>query len=223
MRKILPYIAAFSFLAAVSCTNDDQDFQNDQENGPILSSDVKTLSQRIDFANSGVLDLKSTTGKTTTAGDFPLVLVAEVAPPVYNGKTLRATHVAVEGNYAYVSYNTEGETYLGAIEVLNITNPNAPQLVMQAILPDTDVSSVRYDNGKLYIAGAKNIYASGASTPAFVGSMTLSGGMLTNVLQQTVLAGKVATDVTSGSSKYYAVSGATGVLAQLSRWKYLFL
>jgi hypothetical protein len=217
MRKILPYIAALSFLAAVSCTNDDQDFQNDQENGPILSSDVKTLSQRIDFANSGVLDLKSTTGKTTTAGDFPLVLVAEVAPPVYNGKTLRATHVAVEGNYAYVSYNTEGETYLGAIEVLNITNPNAPQLVMQAILPDTDVSSVRYDNGKLYIAGAKNIYASGASTPAFVGSMTLSGGMLTNVLQQTVLAGKVATDVTSGSSKYYAVSGATGVLAQLSK------
>jgi hypothetical protein len=217
MRKILPYIAALTFLAAVSCTNDDQDFQNDQENGPILSSDAKTLSQRIDFANSGVLDLKSTTGKTTTAGDFPLVLVAEVAPPVYNGKTLRATHVAVEGNYAYVSYNTEGETYLGAIEVLNITNPNAPQLVMQAILPDTDVSSVRYDNGKLYIAGAKNIYASGASTPAFVGSMTLSGGMLTNVLQQTVLAGKVATDVTSGSSKYYAVSGATGVLAQLSK------
>jgi hypothetical protein len=217
MKKILPYIAALSFLAAVSCTNDDQDFQNDQENGPILSSDVKTLSQRIDFANSGVLDLKSITGKTITAGDFPLVLVAEVAPPVYNGKTLRATHVTVEGNYAYVSYNTEGETYLGAIEVLNITNPNAPQLVMQAILPDTDVSSVRYDNGKLYIAGAKNIYASGASTPAFVGSMTLSGGMLTNVLQQTVLAGKVATDVTSGSSKYYAVSGATGVLAQLSK------
>lgn len=217
MRKILPYIAALSFLAAISCTNDDQDIQNDQENGPILSSDVKTLSQRIDFANSGVLDLKSTTGKTTTAGDFPLVLVAEVAPPVYNGKTLRATHIAVEGNYAYVSYNTEGETYLGAIEVLNITNPNAPQLVMQAILPDTDVSSVRYDNGKLYIAGAKNIYASGASTPAFVGSMTLSGGMLTNVLQQTVLAGKMATDVTSSSSKYYAVSGATGVLAQLSK------
>ncbi len=217
MRKILPYIAAFSFLAAVSCTNDGEDFQNAQENEPILSSDIKTLSQRIDFANSGVLDLKNTTGKTTNAGDFPLVLVAEVAPPVYNGKTLRATHVAIEGNYAYVSYNTEGETYLGAIEVLNITNPNAPQLVMQAILPNTDVSSVRYDNGKLYIAGAKDIYASGASTPAFVGSMTLSGGMLTNVLQQTVLTGKVGTDVTSSSSKYYAVSGATGILAQLSK------
>ncbi len=219
MRKILPYIAALSFLAVVSCTHDDQDFQNEQENGPILSSDAQTLSKRINFANSGVLDLKpGSAGKTTTAGNFPLVLVAEVAPPVYNGKMLRATHVTIEGNYAYVSYNTEGETYLGAIEVLNITNPNAPQLVMQAILPDTDVSSVRYDSGKLYIAGAKDIYASGAASPAFVGSMTLNGGMLTSSLQQTVLTGKVGTDViTSSGSKYYAVSGATGVLAQLSK------
>ncbi|MFL9833407.1 LVIVD repeat-containing protein [Chryseobacterium terrae] len=217
MRKILSYIAAFSFLAVVSCTNDDQDIQDKQEDQPILSSDAKALSKRINFANSGVLDMKNSSGKNVTAGNFPLVLVAEVAPPVYNGKTLRATHVAVEGNYAYVSYNTEGETYLGAIEVLDVTNPNAPQLVMQAILPNTDVSSVRYDNGKLYIAGAKDIYASGATSPAFVGSMTLSGGMLTNSLQQTFLKGNVGTDVTSSASKYYAVSGATGVFAQLSK------
>lgn len=218
MRRFLPYIAVLTFLTVLSCRNDDNDFQSQQENGPILSSDAKTLSKRIGFGNAGVLDIKpGTGGKTVTAGNFPLVLVAEVAPPVYNGKTLRATHVAIEGNYAYVSYNTEGETYLGAIEVLNITNPNAPQLVMQAILPDTDVSSVRYDNGKLYIAGAKDIYASGAGSPAFVGSMTLNGGMLTSSLQQTVLTGKVGTDVTSNGSKYYAVSGATGVLAQLNK------
>ncbi|WP_029293821.1 hypothetical protein [Chryseobacterium hispalense] len=218
MRRFLPYIAVLTFLTVLSCRNDDNDFQSQQENGPILSSDAKTLSKRIGFGNAGVLDIKpGTGGKTVTAGNFPLVLVAEVAPPVYNGKTLRATHVAIEGNYAYVSYNTEGETYLGAIEVLNITNPNAPQLVMQAILPDTDVSSVRYDNGKLYIAGAKDIYASGAASPAFVGSMTLNGGMLTSSLQQTVLTGKVGTDVTSNGSKYYAVSGATGVLAQLNK------
>ncbi|MFN4365510.1 hypothetical protein [Chryseobacterium hispalense] len=218
MRRFLPYIAVLTFLTVLSCRNDDNDFQSQQENGPILSSDAKTLSKRIEFGNAGVLDIKpGTGGKTVTAGNFPLVLVAEVAPPVYNGKTLRATHVAIEGNYAYVSYNTEGETYLGAIEVLNITNPNAPQLVMQAILPDTDVSSVRYDNGKLYIAGAKDIYASGAASPAFVGSMTLNGGMLTSSLQQTVLTGKVGTDVTSNGSKYYAVSGATGVLAQLNK------
>lgn len=218
MRKLLSYLTVLSFLTVLSCRNDDQDLQNNQEDGVILSSDVKALSKRISFGNSGVLDMKpNPNGKTIAAGNFPLVLVAEVAPPVYNGKTLRATHVAIEGNYAYVSYNTEGETYLGALEVLNISNPNAPQLVMQAILPNVDISSVRYDDGKLYIAGAKDIYASGASSPAFVGSMPLSGGMLTNAFQQTVLAGKVGTDVASGGSKYYAVSGATGILAQLNK------
>jgi hypothetical protein len=218
MRKVLSYLTAASLLLAVACRNDDAEQQNDQEKGLILNSDAQSLSKRISFANSGVIDMKpSTGGKTTVAGNFPLVLVAEVAPPVYNGKTLRATHVALEGNYAYVSYNTEGETYLGAVEVINISNPNAPQLVMQAILPNTDVSSVRYDDGKLYIAGAKDIYASGASTPAFVGSMTLNGGMLGNAFQETFLTGKVGTDVTSNGTKYYAVTGATGVLAQLNK------
>ncbi|CAA7196146.1 LVIVD repeat-containing protein [Chryseobacterium potabilaquae] len=219
MRKLVSYLAAFSVLTVVSCRSDnDSEVPNEQDKGIILNSDAKALSMRISYNNSGVLDMiPGSTVKDTNAGDFPLVLVAEVAPPVYNGKTLRATHVALEGNYAYVSYNTEGETYLGAVEVLDVTNPNAPQLVMQAILPNTDVSSVRYDSGKLYIAGAHNVDDSGAPTPAFVGSMTLSGGMLSNSLQETVLTGKVGTDVTSSSSKYYAVTGATGVLAQLNK------
>lgn len=218
MRKLLPYAAALFTLAVLSCNNDGEDFANAQQNEIILNSDAQSLSKRIEFDNAGVLDMRAANGgKASIAGNFPLVLVAEVAPPSYNGKTLRATHVAVEGNYAYVSYNTEGETYLGAIEVLDVTNPNAPKLVMQAILPDTDVSSVRFDDGKLYIAGARDMDITKASSPAFVGSMSLSGGMLTNVLQQTTISGKVATDVTSNGTKYYAVSGATGVLAQLSK------
>lgn len=88
---------------------------------------------------------------------------------------------------------------------------------MQAILPNTDVSSVRYDDGKLYIAGSKDIYASGNANPAFVGSMALNGGMLGTSFQQTFIPGKVATDVTSFGSKYYAVSGTSGVLAQLNK------
>lgn len=109
MRKILSYAVLASLLTVVSCRNDDGEMQNGQEEGLILNSDAKTLSKRILFDNAGVLDMKpSSGGKTNVAGNFPLVLVAEVAPPSYNGKTLRATHIALEGNYAYVSYNTEG-------------------------------------------------------------------------------------------------------------------
>ena len=92
MRKILSYAVLASLLTVVSCRNDEGEMQNGQEEGLILNSDAKALNKRILFDNAGVLDMKpSSGGKTNVAGNFPLVLVAEVAPPSYNGKTLRAT------------------------------------------------------------------------------------------------------------------------------------
>ena len=219
IKKLLSIVGAASILFAVSCRQDGElENATATTNEIIINSDAGSLSKRIDFKNSGILTIKNGLGrKSDVAGDFPLVLVAEVAPPVYEGKTLRATHVAVEGKYAYVSYNTEGDAYLGAIEVIDISNPNVPKMVMQAIMPNTDVSAVRYDQGQLYIAGATNVDVSNAKTAAFVGRMSLNGGLLTNDFVATSLLGKVGTDVTSSSSKYFAVSGATGALTQMNK------
>jgi hypothetical protein len=152
------------------------------------------------------------------AGTLPLTLVAEVAPPTYNGTKLKATHVAINGSYAYVSYNIEGEAYGGAIDVINISNPTTPQLVIQAILPNTDISSVRFDSNVLYIAGARSTDAfPTAGTAAFSGTMPLNGGLLTTTVNQVSLAGNTGTSVTTSSSKYYAVSGNNGSLYQLNK------
>ncbi|MDP2453810.1 MULTISPECIES: PQQ-binding-like beta-propeller repeat protein [unclassified Kaistella] len=222
IKKILSILGVTSLLFAVSCRQDGVELENaaSNNNDLILNSDVNLLSKRIDFKNSGILNLNmglGHRGDVARAGDFPLVLVAELAPPVYEGKTLRATHVAVEGNYAYVSYNTEGPSYLGAIEVIDITNPNVPKLVMQAITPNIDISAVRYDNGELYVAGATDVDVSNTKTAAFVARMTLSGGLLSNSFVNTALPGKVGTDVTTNTARYYAVSGATGTLSQLNK------
>lgn len=221
--KFLRFGALAAAFLMFSCQNDDSSVSDpqSQDGGIILNNDAQTLNQRIKFDNAGVLDLqpefKFKDGEQP-AGTLPLVLVAEVAAPVYNGSTLKATHVAINGNYAYVSYNTEGETYSGAIDVINISNPNAPQLVVQAILPNTDISSVKYDNGMLYIAGARSVDAyPQAGTPAFVGAMTLSNGLLSTNLVQKSLTGNVGTSVTSSSSKYYAVSGNNGTVSQFSK------
>lgn len=220
IKKILNILGAAALLFAVSCREDGADLENGAAGGNdlIINSDANALTKRIDYKNSGILTLNDGLGrKNDVAGDFPLVLVAELAAPSYEGKTLRATHVAVEGNFAYVSYNTEGDAYLGAIEVINISNPNVPQMVMQAIMPNTDISSVRYDQGQLYIAGATDVDATNAKTAALVGRMSLNGGMLSDNFVTTSLPGKVGTDVTSTASKYYAVSGATGALTQINK------
>ena len=133
IRKVLSILGATSLLLAVSCRQDNSDFDNSgpESNNIIINGDATSLSQRLDFKNSGILSMDLGLGrKADVAGDFPLVLVAELAPPTYEGKILRATHVAVEGNYAYVSYNTEGADYLGAIELIDISNPNLPKMVM---------------------------------------------------------------------------------------------
>lgn len=177
---------------------------------------MQSLNKRISYNNSGVLDIITpSAGKNipAQASGMPIILVAEINPPVYSGKTLKATHVVINGNYDYVSYNTEGEAY-----VINIPNSNIPQLVVQAIFPNTDISAVSYENGKLFIAGAASKAAFPAiSSPGFVSAMTLNNGLLTTNYVQTQLNGSVATSITSVGNRYYAVSGGASDLVALDK------
>lgn len=217
--NLLRFSALFAIMMMASCTHDDD---RPTEQGVVLNSDLTTLNERISYDNAGVLSMRdesNAAGRTEqVAGTLPLTLVAEVAPPTYNGTKLKATHVAINGSYAYVSYNIEGEAYGGAIDVINISNPTTPQLVIQAILPNTDISSVRFDSNVLYIAGARSTDAfPTAGTAAFSGTMPLNGGLLTTTVNQVSLAGNTGTSVTTSSSKYYAVSGNNGSLYQLNK------
>lgn len=220
-NKFLACCTLLTVMFMASCNNDDDNVTNDSQENVILNNDSQSLNERVKYDNSGALEIITPLGgrnQDAPAAGIPLALVAEVNPPVYNGLTLKATHVNVNGNYAYVSYNTQGEAYAGAVDVIDISNPNTPQIVMQAIFPNTDVSSVNYNNGVLYIAGAVSTDAyPQAATPAFVSSMALSNGLLTTNFTQTQLQGDVATSVTSSDSKYYAVSGYNGQLVQLNK------
>ena len=178
MKKSIFGLLACSFLVFQSCQNDDIDSNDtnsteNQDSKVVLNTNSQSLSNRVSYDNSGVFGLSagiSSKSSATSSSDFPMALLAEIEPPVYNGVTLRATHVDVKDNYVYVSYNTQGDVYLGAIDVIDVSQPNNPKVVIQAILPNTDVSTVLYDNEKLYLAGATDIDKNAVLTsPAFVG------------------------------------------------------
>lgn len=220
MKKIVLALSLCGLFLIQSCQSDDSSGGGNEK--VILNTNSKTLNNRINLSGSGVLDLvtsSSITGKTTEteAGTFPMSLLAEVKPPTYNGKTLMATHVDVKDNYVYVSYNTQGEAYLGGIDVIDISIPNNPKLVVQAILPNVDISTVLFDNGKLYIAGAVDVDFNNVPSPAFVAQMPLQSGLLTNDYVLNSLVGYVGTGLAVADSKYYAVSGNNGVLAKLDK------
>lgn len=208
----------------ISCDNNDDNSGNQNlENGITINSDATTLNKRLDYTNSGVISISnSSTSKSLnsaqSASDFPLVQIAEVNPPVDSkGRTLQANHVAVNGNYAYVAYTMMGETYSGAIDVIDVTDPYKPKLLTSALIADTDITSLTYSNGNLIIAGAKDIDKDASLTnPAIVINMQLSSGMLTDKYTVTKLESKVTTDVAANSSSYFAVTGDTGSLFKIS-------
>lgn len=151
------------------------------------------------------------------ASDLPLALIAEVDAPEYEGLTLQATHVCINGNYAYVSYNVRGATYLGAVDVIDITDPTFPQLAMQAIFPNMDVSSLTIKNDVLYLAGARDVDAyDNVSNPAVLAKMNLDGDMLSDDLSFIEMGSFVGTEVVAGEDYYYCVSGNTGGLSVFS-------
>lgn len=207
----------------VGCDDNNDGNDNQSVNNITINSDQTALNQRLDLTNSGVISIDnvSATGKSaeTTNTTLPLVQIAEVKPPVdANGRTLQASHVTVNGNYAYVSYITRGDVYSGAIDVIDVSDPYKPKLVTSALIPNTDITSLTYANGNLIIGAAKDVDkdAQLAGNPAIVFNMALSSGLLTNTLTTNYLESRVTTDVAANTSNYFAVTGDNGSLFKLS-------
>ncbi|RAI84071.1 LVIVD repeat-containing protein [Algoriphagus yeomjeoni] len=182
-----------------------------------IDTDSQSLTTRVKRDNTGVMaliDPDLPTGRLLeVASNLPLIMVSQVEAPVYDGKTLKATHVDIDGDYAYVSYNTEGDTYLGAVDIFDITNVYSPVITEQAIFKDSDISSLEYKNGKLYLAAAVNIDVnSDVTSPANLITVSVAGGKFISDFVYTSLPSYVATDVANTNSSTAVTSGNDGVI-----------
>ncbi|MFZ4262637.1 hypothetical protein ACFRAE_11380 [Sphingobacterium sp. HJSM2_6] len=199
----------------------------------ILEQDQAVLKQRISSANSGIVFLDNTlssrdvkaglrantsTSSKAATPEISLSLVKEVLPPKVNDVLVRVTHVAIEGDFAYVSYNREGETYLGGIDVIDIKDINDPKLLAFAGIPNMDISAVAVSGSNLHFAGAAEVGTiEGVLTPAVVGILPLVSGRPTVSYQLQSLIGQVATDFTLDGNFEYVVSGSNGEISKLNK------
>ncbi|NNF28302.1 MAG: hypothetical protein HKN73_13850, partial [Gemmatimonadetes bacterium] len=74
-----------------------------------------------------------------------MILVAEVDAPLLNGVPLQATHLAIRGDRAYVSYNVQGSVFLGGVDAFDRIGSKTPVLTSGLLFTDTDVSAVEAD------------------------------------------------------------------------------
>ncbi len=228
MLKKLSLLALAAILLQ-ACSDETTIYVDDLQDDVVLETSETKLQGSISFDNSGVLDIleeEKLSNKTSRlpndpAGDYPLTLVAQVQAPSYDGRgELTASHVHVDGDYAYVSYNSAGEEYFGAIDIINVGDPNNPILSSRVFYLNADINAVRYDSGYVYIAGGVDAEQSATATSnSFVAKILANSGRfdisagITYGFQQ----GFNATDLSISNGLVWVTSGKDGSLTSYSQ------
>ena len=220
MKKV-SLVAFTTILLLVSCSDETIVYHDTKDDISLENSD-DILKNSVSFDNAGVLDIfeeDKTTGKFSKnmadgqAGDYPLTLVAQVSSPTYDGTLLTASHVDVEGDYAYVSYNTAGAVYKGGMDIVNISDPNDPRVTARLYYSNADINAIKYDNGAVYAVGGVDAEKSVTATSnSFIAKIQVSGGSfnLGAGIEYAFQQGFNATDVKISGSKLMVTSGKDG-------------
>ena len=222
-------VIVFIVFTLFSCRKETPQTDNPEdffiEVGNLLINDNPArLAGRITYKNEIVPIVDKETSSLLKSGSvFPEIdltknyafkLKAEVDPPVYENKTLQATHVTIKGDYAFVTYNTRGPEWLGGIEIFDVSDLKNPVIISSAILPNTDVSAVDYADGKIYVVGATGDYEDlGFVSPAFMEVISLDATMAFEKVDTIIdISSFAGTDIKVAAGHIFATSGSTGGL-----------
>jgi len=81
--------------------------------------------------------------------ELKLTLDVEVKPPEVGRESLQATHIAVSGEWVYVTYAQIGEGTAGAVDVLYVTANNELKMVSRVTFESTEYYGVTVANDRL--------------------------------------------------------------------------
>jgi len=224
MKQWTKLFIGIGALVWIGCADETTVYDNGDENDPFIIENGSNPTSAVSFKASGVLRL---TGRSlpmspadTTAGDYPLTLVASIIPPTReDGSIFTASHVDVEGDFAYVSYNTAGDVYEGAVDIINISDPNNPTVSSRLIYRNADVNAVDFDGGFLYAVGSVDSETSASAiSNSFVARIPSMGGVLeTDGIIYGFQQGYNATGVVSRPDRLLVSSGKEGSIVAYSK------
>lgn len=85
--------------------------------------------------------------------------VANVEPLVLSGIELSATSISLYEDIAFVTYHKRGDLHLGALELIDLTNPDIPYSLGFIPFEGYDINAVAvdaYEDGVVWVAGSSN-------------------------------------------------------------------
>lgn len=227
MKKVS--LLALTALFIASCSDETTVFR-DASDDLSLEGNVSVLKQSVVFDDAGVLDIADEdrlTGKTAKgsndeqAGDYPLTLVARVDAPSYSGgENLGASHMHLDGDFAYISYNTVEDGYAGAIDIIDVSDPNDPTVTSRLYYTNVDVNAIQYSDGYVYaVGGVDSEQSTLATANSILAKIPASGGRLdiSAGIEYAFQEGFNATDVKVNGNSVLVGSGKDGYLVAYNK------
>ncbi len=226
--KNAPLSLLLVIFAFFSCSDETTIYKDELRDDFAVEENEAVLLNSLSYENSGVLDIleeEQISGKTSKgneqAGDYPLTLVAEISAPSYTGaENLGATHIAIQDEYAYVSYNTVEDGFAGGIDIVNIADPNRPRLTGRLYFSNADVNALTYDNGYVYaVGGFDSEKSTRTDFNSFIGKIKVENGQfnLSGGIPFGFQEGFNATDVKVNGDNIYVTSGGDGFITAYSK------
>ena len=155
---------------------------------------------------------------TAASCQYALTVVFTVNPPWFDDRELlSATDIHISGRYAYVSYNKAGIDYRGALDIIDMDDPDNPRLTGRLYFANADMNSVIYKEGYVYAGGGVNAdLLETADSYAFVCKIPVDGDHfdLSNGITYGFQDGKTTTDMILDGDTLFASSGIEGYLGQ---------
>lgn len=201
-------------LLSAGCDRETEPAQSepDQSDGRMtIVNDEARLAARLTIRNENV-NIAPSLGKSSARQAFNLKLVAEIAPPSVGGTTLQATSVALDGNFAFISYAVAGSQAIGGVDVVQVKGGKNASIKSSVTFTDTDVNAVTTDGAFIFLAEATNnpafdpLTAVAEKIPSNGGKLTLSGSVRRPV------SSFVATSSAVNAGTLYVTTGNTGHL-----------
>ncbi len=158
MKKL--YALVFSALLIAACQEDEPFPDNNLHKEPLFQTTENSSSKRhLTIVNSPAIIAPTQATDLNTEDEYNWTYVANVEPLEVSDIELSATSIALSESTAYVTYHKRGNVHMGALEFIDLSNPDEPESLGFIPFDGYDINAVTldpYETNVVWVAGSSN-------------------------------------------------------------------
>jgi hypothetical protein len=156
MKKLLTLLFLISLILIISC---DQP-SSDSGGIIIIDEEVDIYVDQETEPPSYPAARKAGGWRTPVPTDYYIRYVARIPAVTVGGELVQANDISFDTsgkNTAAVAYNCAGPTFMGAVQIVSVSNPRRPRIRNEIAFPGMDINAVEFVDGMIYFTGFADV------------------------------------------------------------------